>query len=453
MSLMTMLKRAPRLSIILGIVVLLLAVFAFWNIQSSALHPELDAIRKQGYPATLAEMNEWYEWPPDFDNAALYYTNALAKIGGATNQLHKLASDDSLLPTRGKLFTEEERIALISDLASNRALIAPFYATNIPTRSRYPIDYVLGFNMLLPHLQQVRAGTRMLAVLGMLHFQNNDPDQGIESFVAAGRLTRTLQNEPVFISQLVECANWAIICKKLEWSLNLKQLSSEQLKILQDMIKSAETNSFYRGLVSEQAAGLDLFDNPRSQKALGNFTLANGSGSPTEDRLKCEALVGLLKTSGLFTRDKRFYLHTISNAIAVARLPLPERYTASQAINFAPPNRFYVVSGLLLPALGKCYARDATRAANMRITKTALGIERFRAANSNSLPATLTELVPAYLDGVPDDPFDGKSLRYKRLTLGYVVYSVGSDLQDNGGKEYDKKNASVQSDVTFIVER
>lgn len=31
------------------------------------------------------------------------------------------------------------------------------------------------------------------------------------------------------------------------------------------------------------------------------------------------------------------------------------------------------------------------------------------------------------------DPFDGKPLRYRRLTDGVVVYSVGSNLSDDGG--------------------
>jgi hypothetical protein len=45
-------------------------------------------------------------------------------------------------------------------------------------------------------------------------------------------------------------------------------------------------------------------------------------------------------------------------------------------------------------------------------------------------------------------------LRYKRLATGYVVYSVGMDREDNGGKEKqpgDKSDAGY--DLTFTVTR
>jgi hypothetical protein len=52
-------------------------------------------------------------------------------------------------------------------------------------------------------------------------------------------------------------------------------------------------------------------------------------------------------------------------------------------------------------------------------------------AERGRLPDTLAELVPAYLDAVPLDPFDGKPLRYSRAKK--VIYSVGADLADAGG--------------------
>lgn len=47
-------------------------------------------------------------------------------------------------------------------------------------------------------------------------------------------------------------------------------------------------------------------------------------------------------------------------------------------------------------------------------------------------PKTLKDLVPEYLPEVPNDPFDGKPIRYDREKA--IVYSVGTDLKDDGGK-------------------
>jgi hypothetical protein len=60
------------------------------------------------------------------------------------------------------------------------------------------------------------------------------------------------------------------------------------------------------------------------------------------------------------------------------------------------------------------------------------------------------------LDEAPQDPFTGMELLYRQLPNGYVVYSVGRDLIDEGGKdEADSKKERTKTtyDITFTVER
>jgi hypothetical protein len=59
---------------------------------------------------------------------------------------------------------------------------------------------------------------------------------------------------------------------------------------------------------------------------------------------------------------------------------------------------------------------------------------------------------------VPQDPFNGESLRYLSLKNGFIVYSVGEDLSDDGGAERDSRKRDpgdkpLPWDITFIVER
>lgn len=74
-------------------------------------------------------------------------------------------------------------------------------------------------------------------------------------------------------------------------------------------------------------------------------------------------------------------------------------------------------------------ARSLTRARAIRV---ALAIERFRIA-TGSRPSTLTGLVPAYLQIVPEDPYSGEPLRYVHTERGYRVYGLGLDGKDDGG--------------------
>lgn len=63
---------------------------------------------------------------------------------------------------------------------------------------------------------------------------------------------------------------------------------------------------------------------------------------------------------------------------------------------------------------------------------TALMIERYR-IDRGALPETLDALVPVYGDQLPEDPFTGGPLVYRREASGYAVYSIGANGVDDGG--------------------
>ncbi len=78
-------------------------------------------------------------------------------------------------------------------------------------------------------------------------------------------------------------------------------------------------------------------------------------------------------------------------------------------------------------------ARRDTLAAD-RSARAALAIERYRRAEADRLPQTLDALAPRFLDAVPMDPYADGPLRYRQTASGYVVYSVGPNLADDGGR-------------------
>lgn len=70
---------------------------------------------------------------------------------------------------------------------------------------------------------------------------------------------------------------------------------------------------------------------------------------------------------------------------------------------------------------------------------TGLQVMRFR-LDHNRLPATLDELVPEYMDELPEDYFSLEPLRYRILDDGFVVYSVGRNIRDVGGFPVDDRD-------------
>ncbi len=68
-----------------------------------------------------------------------------------------------------------------------------------------------------------------------------------------------------------------------------------------------------------------------------------------------------------------------------------------------------------------------------RAARVAIAIERYRRAENDRLPASLDALVPRFIGALPRDPYAGAPLRYLSGPDGYSVYSVGPDLDDDGG--------------------
>lgn len=64
------------------------------------------------------------------------------------------------------------------------------------------------------------------------------------------------------------------------------------------------------------------------------------------------------------------------------------------------------------------------------VTQTLFAIKMFK-GDTGAYPDSLHELVPKYLLSIPQDPFDGKFLRYSLEKK--IIYSVGKDIIDGGG--------------------
>lgn len=77
-----------------------------------------------------------------------------------------------------------------------------------------------------------------------------------------------------------------------------------------------------------------------------------------------------------------------------------------------------------------------------RIFQVSLALHMFW-QERDRYPESLSVLVPQYLPAVPKDPFDGKPLRYRLDSNGFRIWSIGTDLKDNGGVHPDDVALSV----------
>ncbi|GAB4186147.1 MAG: hypothetical protein Kow00105_00570 [Phycisphaeraceae bacterium] len=93
----------------------------------------------------------------------------------------------------------------------------------------------------------------------------------------------------------------------------------------------------------------------------------------------------------------------------------------------------YFLFASLMPALAPAHKTIEHEAGRREGVMTGVALELYRRQHG-AWPDSLDALVPRYLPAVPVDRLTGKPVRYKVTDAGPVVYSVGVDGDDDGGR-------------------
>lgn len=392
---------------------------------NAQLNVKLDAISQAGYPVTLAELNAWYVEPPAAENAAPLYAEAFAA----------LAPVDATSP---------------SFLAQNQKALELLHQAASRKKCRYPIDLTKGYATLLPHLREIKKCAQLLSQAATNHAAKGQMGPAAQSLLDGLHLARSVEEEPVLVSYLLQIASETIIQKTLESVLNRKAFTDEQLVRLQAAFREAESGGLMtRSVAAERCQIIAIFQMPPPEQAK-TFTQMEGAAKSMDK--------GAYRKSSTYNADFNFYLDRMDECVKATTLPFPKRLEAASqwgADVSEAKTKGYQISGLILPAYEKSFERAAECAGRLRVTQAALAVERYRLAHRNALPASLGELAPQFIDPVPTDPFDGQPLRYTKASpKGFVIYSIGKDRKDDGGTPHPPGAKTDQPyDLTFAVRR
>jgi hypothetical protein len=90
---------------------------------------------------------------------------------------------------------------------------------------------------------------------------------------------------------------------------------------------------------------------------------------------------------------------------------------------------------------------DANDRATMRceLTRLAIALAAYR-TDRGAQAAKLADLTPQYIVTVPKDIFNDADLHYRAENGGYLLYSVGSNGKDDGGKSYEDREKGKDYD-------
>ena len=85
--------------------------------------------------------------------------------------------------------------------------------------------------------------------------------------------------------------------------------------------------------------------------------------------------------------------------------------------------------------------------------RTFLALRAYK-ARFGKYPRTLPDLRSGINWELPVDPFTGKDLVYKQVRNGFILYSIGYDLKDNGGTPLQSRDeAEPRGDIVWRIDR
>ena len=407
----------------------------------------LNRFREAGLPITPEELNASYTMP-EGPNAADLYMRAIEKADIDRTEIKNAAAalrlgDPSM--ANALLDRNREMLALMRQAAG-------------VAESRYPSDILEGREFsggVISHVGRARRTLETMLVDAEVRFQSGDVHGAAQTLLDALAFTDSFHREPHLITQLVRMAMLVLTVNSLDRFLDTGSFPAEDLEQLQQRLAASDSDeSFHNAIAGEVAMGNVSFQLPASKLAemlSMDSSLSSGSGTG-----KTLLVIGY-QVAGLSTLDRALYLDFMWESYQASGLPMHERISALKAIGDraerTPPIRILFLN--IFSSLHHASALDIRTRASARSARVALAVERFRLEHG-ALPDSLDALVPRYIDAIPEDPFTGKPLLYRKLEpAGYAVYSVGEDSTDNQGLS---SSPTVQpyttgSDIPFRVER
>ena len=369
----------------------------------------------------------------------------------------------STLPALGVLYTARFESIEHPDGTLEERAIPPSHDPN----ENEPL-----FNVLLPHLGSMRQFTNLLSFDAIIAAREGDADRAQRDLLAILHITRQLQQEPGFI--ISDMVGIAMISMCRETLLGLIQdhpalFSKDQLielaHTLSD-VSSRVTMSFE----NEQIMFYDLLQRVYTDNG-------NGNGHLTPEGMKLiSEISSIYENIENFNPNEGFraFLDPAATALLPDRKSAKARYdgymnTFKSVLHEGPQSSWKVRQAeqqividsdeaivldpvdIMTPALGSATHVVFRSNTESEASVLALALEIHR-IDHGRYPDSLGSLSPKLVPSIPEDPMNpGRPMLYKRTDTGYLIYSTGSDGDDDDGNGVDKRSRTGRDAMNFEI--
>ncbi|MFO0810887.1 MAG: hypothetical protein U0746_19840 [Gemmataceae bacterium] len=346
--------------------------------------------------------------------------------------------------------TPEQWRSTIEAVEAHEDAILPTLDLDRYPRGRFDFEYAPnGVQVAVPHFNHIhQLDGWLLEPLYLAAVQRGDAATALRAIRVRLNFSRSLAEVPTVYGPLSRNRYRALVVTDLERLLGHVELSDTQLATIERDLRRELDDDLWPQLIRSELATTDRVMTaignglimPSDTRKFGPIPVARGQ-VPLDD-----FRYWIRDRTGIHVAAQHAELLEINAAaVATGRLAWPARWAAVQAL----PRRYDPARPELVRWLtadfARLYVQFALDEARLRSAAVALAIERYRRANGD-WPKSLADVGP-----LPDDPFTGKPLAYRRTTDGVAVYSLSFDGKDDGGamidpRYYDRTGAGAWPD-------
>jgi hypothetical protein len=307
-------------------------------------------------------------------------------------------------------------------------------------------------SMILPHLYMLRNTTRLLAARAAAELVLGQTDQALADTKLGLYLGDTPKAEPTLVSQLVRHACLRVTISVVNVGLREHQWSDAQVQQLEaalekiDLISGIklglDAESKMHGIVLE-----DLKATSNRLKVINHWAALISPNAVSESRnLFLEFLFWVTVPRGWIDfeqlNSRRGYLDKVNGAFDLQTQSLDpevaneadkatERLASSGLAETVLNHK--VILKVAMPFFGRLATKTSLAQAELKMTQIACALERYRLAH-NQYPDELNALTPQFTGALPKDPIKGGEFKYRRTGDAFLLYSIGWNATDDGGK-------------------
>jgi hypothetical protein len=398
------------------------------------LDETLKALAATGAPVELSDLAR----PPipDEENAALVYQQAFQAI--------ELAKEDYELVweiTSGKSDLADLAVAAqVADiLTRNKRALELIHQASFMPDCDFQRDWSRGSDVIFPEFAELHKCSRLLTLESLMLLKAGLADEALEACGANFRLSNAA-NESLLIAQGCRYRIISIATRTLGHILDGSQASAQTCRALAEEIGKIDINqSYLKALETKRVIDLSFFKRVKSAPnpllAIEEFTTQSEESSDSKQHSSGSWSKILFRWA--LAVDEQTFLQLMERAIQEARLPYREtvsiKPSIEEAIDSLPRWPPPLVTVILYPShSGDQMVRDRA-AANLGLGEISLLLKAYKAERGR-YPESLEQLGKYEGRSLPEDPFSGEAFVYHREGEGFVLYSWGPNLKDEGGE-------------------